>query len=220
LTSAPPKGRLAEGGARAKSGLAGAGTSPDGNPTEGPEGPKGPTRSRHRWRRRLLLTLGAVVVVFVAATLALFVFPQTDQPTHVDGILSLNGGDEQAREAQAISLAKKGYAPVILFSQGSLANDTPCPKVPKVSVVCFIDATNNTRGEARWAGRYAARHHWHSLMIVPGRIQTRRALLLTERCFPGQVLVEPATEPLREIPGDVVHEWGGWLAALLIYRGC
>ncbi len=176
-------------------------------------------RSRRR-RRRLLLALGAIVVLFVAATLALFVFAPTDQPRHVNGILSLNGGDEPAREAKAVSLAEKGYAPVILFSQGSRANDTSCPKVPGISVVCFFDVTNNTRGEARWAGRYAESHHWHSLMIVPGRVQATRARLLVERCFSGQVVVVPATEPLRAIPADALHEWGGLLAALVIYRGC
>jgi uncharacterized SAM-binding protein YcdF (DUF218 family) len=160
------------------------------------------------------------MAIFMAATLVLFVFPPTDQPRHVDGILSLNGGDEQAREAQAATLAEKGYASVLLFSQGSAANDTPCPKVPRVSVVCFIDVTNNTRGEARWAGNYAEQHHWHSILIVPGRAQATRARLLMERCFSGQVDVVPATEPLRDIPGDVLHEWGGLLSALLIYRGC
>jgi hypothetical protein len=168
----------------------------------------------------MLWSLGTVFVVFVAATLALFVSPSTDQPRHVDGILSFNGDDEQAREALAVSLAEKGYAPVLLFSQGASTNNTPCPKVPRVSVVCFVDVTNNTRGEARWAGQYAVRHHWHSLLIVPGRAQATRARVLTERCFSGQVVVVPATESLRDIPGDVFHEWGGLLAALLIYRGC
>ena len=181
---------------------------------------KGPGRSRHRWGRRLLWSLIAVVVVFVAATLALFIYAPSDLPRHVDGILSLNGGDEQAREALAVSLAAEGYAPVLLFSQGSRANDTPCPKVPRVSVVCFFDVTDNTRGEARWAGQYAERHHWHSLLIVPGRVQAMRARLLTERCFSGQVVDVPATESFWDIPGDVLHEWGGLLAALVIYRGC
>jgi hypothetical protein len=159
-------------------------------------------------------------VVFVAATLALFIYPSTDQPRHVDGILSLNGHGEQAREALAVSLAEKGYAPVLLFSQGSVANNTPCPKVPRVSVVCFADLTDNTRGEARWAGRYAERHHWHSLMIVPSRTQATRARLLVERCFPGQVVVVPSAEPLWDTPRDVFHEWGGVLGALSFYRGC
>ena len=109
---------------------------------------------------------------------------------------------------------------MLLFSQGSPANDSPCPKVPRVSVVCFFDVTDNTRGEARWAAQYAEHHHWHSLLIVPGRVQATRARLLVERCFSGQVVVVPATEPLWNFPRDVLHEWGGLLAALLIYRGC
>lgn len=190
------------------------GGSPDGVPS------KGTARSRHRWRRRLLWSLGTVVVLFVAATLALFISPQTDLPRHVDGILSLNGHGEQARETLAVSLAEKGYAPVLLFSQGSRANNTPCPKVPRVSVVCFADATNNTRGEAQFAGQYAERHHWHSLLIVPSRTQATRARLMVERCFAGQVVTVPSAEPLRDAPRDVFHEWGGVLAELFIYRGC
>jgi hypothetical protein len=165
-------------------------------------------------------SLGIIVVVFLAASLALFVFPPTDQPRHVDGILSLNGRDEGTREALAVSLAERGYASVLLFSQGSPANDTPCPKIPRVSVVCFFDVTNNTRGEARWAGQYAERHHWNSLLIVPGRAQATRARLLTERCFSGQVVVVPASEPIWDLPGDILHEWGGLFGALFIYRGC
>ena len=161
-----------------------------------------------------------VAVVFVVATLALLVSPPTNLPRHVDGILSLNGADEGAREALAVSLAEKGYAPVLLFSQGSAGNDTPCPKVPRVSVVCFVDTTNNTRGEARWAGLYAERHHWHTLLIVPGLVQATRARLLTERCFSGQVVVVPASVPLLDVPYDVFHEWGGLAEALLIERGC
>ena len=177
-------------------------------------------RSRRRWPRRLLWGLGIFLVVFVTATLALFVYPPSDLPRHVDGILSLNGPNEEAREVLAVSLAEKGYAPVLLFSQGSRANDSPCPKVPRISVVCFFDVTNNTRGEARWAAQYAERHHWHSLLIVPGRVQATRARLLVERCFSSQVVVVPATQPIGDLPGDVLHEWGGLLAALLIYRGC
>ena len=212
--NARAEGHLVDDETRVVNGPQQGNTSPDEAPTEGS------ARSRRRWPRRLLMSLGTVVVVFVAVTLALFVYPPTDQPRHVDGILSLNGADERAREAKAVSLAEKGYASVLLFSQGSQANDTPCPKVPRVSVVCFFDVTNNTRGEARWAGHYAERHHWHSLLIVPGRIQARRARLLMERCFSGQVVVDPSTEPLKDIPGDAFHEWGGLLAALVIYRGC
>ena len=160
-----------------------------------------------------------VAVVFAAATLRLFVFPATDQPTHVNGILSLNGGNEMAREALAVSLAEKGYAPVLLFSQGGEASDTSCPKVPRVAVVCFVDGAGNTRGEAEFAGRYAERHHWHSMMIVPGRDQATRARVLTERCFSGRVVVVPISES-RPALRDIADQWGGLLDTFLVHRGC
>lgn len=183
-------------------------------------GGKSANRSRRRWL--VFGTLGIVVVVAavcVALTLRLFVFPSTDQPTHVDGILSFNGSNEGTRTALAVSLAEKGYAPVILFSQGGEGTDTSCPKVPRIAVVCFVDVPNNTRGEAEWAGRYAERHHWQSLMIVPGRSQVTRARLLTERCFSGRVVVVPISES-RPALSDILHQWGGLLSSLLVHRGC
>jgi uncharacterized SAM-binding protein YcdF (DUF218 family) len=181
------------------------------------------TSSRHRWRRRLLLgSLGIVllaVAVFAATTLWLTVFPATNEPAHADGILSFNGGQEAARSALAVSLAEKGYARVLLFSQGGEGTDTSCPKVPRVLVVCFVDVSNNTRGEAEWAGRYAARHDWHSLLIVPGRTQATRARVLMERCFSGSVTVVSPSGP-RPAVLDVIHQWAGLLDALVVHRSC
>jgi uncharacterized SAM-binding protein YcdF (DUF218 family) len=180
------------------------------------------TPPRRRGRRLLLVCMGMVVVlivVLVLATLRLFVFPSADQPRYVNGIVSFDGSNEGARAAAAVSLAEKGYAHVLLFSQGGDSADTSCPKVPRVAVVCFVDVTDNTRGEAEWAGRYAERHHWHSVLIVPGRAQATRARLLMERCFSGQIVVVPASEP-RPPVSEIIHEWGGVLDALFIHRGC
>ena len=178
-----------------------------------------PSRRRRRW---LLVGLGVVVLVvavFVAATLRLIVYPARDQPRHANAIVSFNGSNEGTREADAISLAKKGYAPVLLFSQGSAYADTSCPKISRVSVVCFIDVSGNTRGEAEWVGRYAEHHHWRSLLLVPGRGQATRARLLTERCFSGQLDVVPADEP-RPPLSQILHEWGGLFDAFAIHRSC
>jgi hypothetical protein len=187
----------------------------------GPTGPE--TTTPHRRGRRLLLacigTVVLLVVVLVVATLRLFVFPSTDQPRQVDGIVSFDGSNEGTRAAAAVGLTQKGYAHVLLFSQGGNGADTACPKVPRVSVECFVDVTDNTRGEAEWAGRYAQRHHWHSVLIVPGRAQATRARLLMERCFSGQIIVVPAPEP-RPPVSELIHEWGGVLDALFIHRGC
>lgn len=180
-----------------------------------------PPPSRHRswWLFGILGVIALVVAVFVAATFRFIVFPPQDQPRHVNGIVSFNGPDEGARTALAVSLAEKGYAPVLLFSQGSKFADTSCPKASGVSVVCFVDVTGNTRGEAEWAGRYAERHHWLSLMIVPGRGQATRARLLTERCFSGQVVDVP-TAGSRPSLSEIVHEWGGLFEALVVHRTC
>jgi len=183
---------------------------------------KGHTTRRRRWQRWVFGSLGIfalVVMVLAAATLRLFVFPVANQPRHVDGIVSFNGPNEGIRTARAVSLAEEGYAPVLLFSQGGDGADTSCPKASRVTVVCFDDASDNTRGEAEWVGRYAQRHHWHSLLIVPGRAQATRARLLTERCFSGQVVVVPAPEP-RPPLSQIIHEWGGVLEALFINRSC
>jgi uncharacterized SAM-binding protein YcdF (DUF218 family) len=171
-------------------------------------------------RHPLLAGLVLLVVVFLALTTVLFVLPVTDSPQHVDAILSFNGRDEPAREALAISLAERGYSRVLLFSRGGAPDETACPKVQGVKVVCFVDVTNNTRGEARFAAHYAKQHHLTSLMIVPGRPQTTRAHLLLQRCFSGKIVVEPASEPLLYFPKDVLHEWGGLLEVLLLRRGC
>ncbi len=186
----------------------------------------GGRKSLSRRRRRWLLTgvgvVALIFAVFVAATLRLIVFPSKDQPRHVNAIVSFNGSNEGTRQAFAVSLAEKGYARVLLFSQGSALADTPCPKVPKVSrvsVVCFIDVPGNTRGEAEWVSRYAERHHWHSLLLVPGRGQATRARLLTERCFSGQLVVVPADEP-RPPLSQIIHEWGGLFDATFIHRSC
>jgi uncharacterized SAM-binding protein YcdF (DUF218 family) len=178
-----------------------------------------PNRRAQKWVLAGLGIFVLAIAVVAAATLRFIVFPTVDQPRHVDAIVSFNGSNEGTRQAVAVALAKKGYAPVILFSKGSALADTPCPKVSRISVVCFVDVTGNTRGEAEWVGRYAQRHHWHSLLLVPGRGQATRARLLTERCFPGNLVVVPADEP-RPPLSQIVHEWGGLFDAVLINRSC
>jgi hypothetical protein len=160
-----------------------------------------------------------VIVGFVTASSLLFVWPATDQPQHVDAILSLNGQNEAARESRAIALAEKGYAHVLLFSQGN-SHTTPCPRVPHVSVVCFSANPGRTAGEVEFAALYARRHGFHSLLIVPGRAQVTRARVLMKRCFSGHVAYVAAPVKVAEIPYDVAYEWGALAKALFIYRAC
>jgi len=178
------------------------------------KGPRRAGRAKH-W---VVLSLAVMIAAFLAASAVLFVFPATDQPRHVDAILSLNGTDEVARESLAIKLAEEGYARVLLFSQGN--GPTPCPKVPHVKVVCFIAVPGRTVGEAEFAANYAKHHRWDSIMVVPSRAQATRARLLLKRCFSGEVVVVPASFQLPHFPFEVIYEWAGLAKALLVDRQC
>jgi hypothetical protein len=161
-----------------------------------------------------------VVVAFLVASAVLFVWPASDQPRRVDAILSLNGENEVAREAKAVALAKHGYAPLLLFSQGGNVADTGCPKVPGVSVVCFVPNPPHTFGEIKWAANYARRHHLRSIMIVPDQTQVTQARLLMQRCFSGEIVMVPASLGLLHLPLQVLYEWGAVAKALLTDQHC
>jgi hypothetical protein len=171
---------------------------------------------RHPW----LTAITLVVVAFLVATSVLFVWPSSDSPSRVGAILSLNGENETGRANTAISLAEKGYASTLLFSQGGAVSDTSCPKVPRVKVVCFVANPPHTDGEIKFAANYARAHHLHSIMLVPGRIQVTEARLLMERCFTGRLLVVPAPVPLRGVIPQVIHEWGALVKALFASQPC
>jgi hypothetical protein len=174
--------------------------------------------SRKRWFISLSV-LAALVLIFVAASAYLFIWPPTNSPRHVDAILSLNGPDESSREGRAVSLAEQGYAPVLLFSLGR-SQQVPCPSVPRVQVVCFEPDPGTTLGEIKWASSYAKTHGIHSLMIVPATAQAVRARFLAERCFEGPVTIVGASGPATSIPYNVVYEWAALTRALILYRNC
>src|SRR5271169_6831876 len=123
------------------------------------------------WRGWLVL----VVVLFVAATARLFVWPPTDLPQRADAAVALGGDPGQLRAKEAIRLVRQGYAPVAVISLGG-TTAAPCPHPePKVPVICFRADPLDTRGEAQYVGALARRRHWLSLMVVPERSQATRA---------------------------------------------
>lgn len=181
---------------------------------------EGVTCPRRRTRRlwRLPAALATVLVLFVAATLLVLVWPPLGPPHAASAIVSLNGPSEKLREEEAVSLAKRGYAPLFLFSQGR--SEYTCPVLHRVKVVCFAPNPGRTVGEAEWVGRYAKQHHLRSLLVVAGRTQAARALLLMHRCFRGRIYVVGVDTPTRSLPHDIAYGWGALGKALLIDRQC
>jgi uncharacterized SAM-binding protein YcdF (DUF218 family) len=170
--------------------------------------------------RRIALAVGVGVVLVVAATARLFVWPPTDRPTHADAVVALGGDPGQLRAQKAIALARAGYAPVALISLGG-AVEAPCPHpVPGVRIVCFRADPLDTRGEAEFVGRTADRNHWTTLLLVPGTTQATRARMLFERCTTAQLVVVPQAGATSRLPYAVAYEWGALAKALLLQRHC
>ncbi len=160
-----------------------------------------------------------VAVLFIAATLRLFVWPPTDSPRSADAVVALGGDPGQLRAKQAIRLARAGYAPVVVVSLGGNP-PAPCPHpVPKVEIICFRAQPLDTRGEAEFAGRLAARRHWDRLIIVSERSQATRARMLFKRCTGAQLIMVPVDDPPSHLLFDLAYEWGALVKALFL-RSC
>jgi hypothetical protein len=171
-------------------------------------------------RAKVLLAALLVVVLVMAASARLFVWSPVDAPQHVDAIVALGGDPGQHRAKEAITLARSGYAQVAVISLGGNP-PAPCPTAPHhVQVMCFRADPLDTRGEAEYAARLAARRHWRDIIVVSERSQATRARLLFKRCTTARVLMVPVDDPLPHLPYDVAYEWGALAKALLLHRGC
>lgn len=163
------------------------------------------SRSKRLLRKHwIVASIAVLLALLVAATAVLFIWPSTDQPRRVDAVVALAGPGEGSRKSEAITLVKKGYVPVLLFSQGNAIYDGrshpvyPCPDVRRVLVVCFVANPSHTIGEIKWAANFAKRHGSHSLIVVSGRTQVTEGRLLMERCYSGDILMVPAPSGLGE----------------------
>ena len=174
-----------------------------------------------RWlRTTAILLVASVVVVLVAGTPRLFLWPPTDRPTRADAVVALGGDPGQLRAKSAIQLARSGYAPVAVLSLGG-RRAVPCPRpVPRVEIICFRADPLNTRGEAEYVAILVARRHWHRIIVVSERSQATRARMLFKRCTSARLEMVPVADPRDHLPYDVVYEWGALLKALSVVRSC
>jgi hypothetical protein len=170
-------------------------------------------------RDKVLLVVAVVIVVFLAATARLFLWPPTDAPARVDAVVALGGDPGQHNAHQAVALAVAGYAPVAVISLGG-EPPAPCPRAPAISVLCFRANPLDTRGEAEYVATLATHRHWRRLMVISERTQTTRARLLFERCTTTTLLWVPVSEPAPRLAYDVVYEWAALFKALVLKPAC
>jgi hypothetical protein len=109
------------------------------------------------WRRKTLAALAALVVVFVAVTARVLVWPVEWTPSTADAIVMLAGPG--SRLPVALRLAEEHRAPVLVISRGWMGYGGPCPPpTAGVPTICFDpDPGDNTRGEAEQVGALARR---------------------------------------------------------------
>ena len=175
--------------------------------------------SRFRPGRRTLAVVLTAVAAFCLLTARLFIWPAEEDPARVDAIVMLAGPGD--RLGVALQLAQQHRAPVLVVSQGWDGYSGPCPpKTSDATVVCFDPDPADTRGEAEFTGRLAARYHWRSVVLVTTRAQDTRARIVTGRCFGGSVSVVTASLPWWDWPYQITYGWGSLLKALLVYRTC
>jgi uncharacterized SAM-binding protein YcdF (DUF218 family) len=167
------------------------------------------------------VVVGSSVVLFIAASARLFIWPAINRPAHVDAIVALAGDDNRIQ--RALTLAHAGYAPVVVISTTDRGTKD-CPQSQTgFELVCFRPSPASTAGEAKSVAGLAAEHGWHRLLIVPGTTQATRARLLFKRCYKGQLVVVPARESGIRRDGAlsyVVREWAALAKALVVRRSC
>ena len=177
------------------------------------------SRSR-RWRV-LGVAVALVLLALIAATARLPASPPRGMPARVDAIVMLNGPGD--RLDTAIDLARAHRAPVVVVARGShyWGHGSRCaPHIAGVRFICFDPSPSTTRGEAEFAGKLAARYHWHSIALVTIRPQRTRSRLRVSRCFPGHIYVVDAALPSYDWPFEIAYEWGATVKAMLFQRSC
>ncbi len=175
-------------------------------------------QTRPRWWRTAAVL---VVVVFGAATVRLFVWPDlAPAPNRVDAIIELAGPGN--RDQVALDLARQNRAPLLIQSTvvEEAGSDRCLPPVPGVKIRCFHPEPNTTRGEARYIGQMAEQHHWTAVIIVTTPDHAWRAKLRVSRCFSGDVYVVTSPLPPWRWLWAIPYQSAATVKALGFERDC
>ena len=185
--------------------------------------PPGSPVPRRRRGRRVVAAVLAVIVVGVSVLIGhLFIWPDLPPvPGRADVIVQLGGPGN--RRLVALNLVRAGRAPLVAISVSDAEVSTSwCGqgRYHGVPVLCFHSQPFTTRGEARSVAELAARHGWHSVILVTTPDQAMRATLRVSRCYDGEISVATAHLPWYDWPVQIVYQAGATVKAYTLETAC
>lgn len=166
-----------------------------------------PLRCRGCLLRALAHVLGAILALGAFALAAGRFLVVTDTLPYTDAIVVLGGGGPH-RARHAVDLFNQGYAPLVVFSGGTLEDvGLACSSaqlsletaqelgLPGDAVLIAAEA-QTTYDEAVNLRRLAQERGWRSLIVVTSPLHTRRAARTFRTLLPGIVVyVSAAPDP-------------------------
>jgi uncharacterized SAM-binding protein YcdF (DUF218 family) len=161
--------------------------------------------------------LAALVLVYLAGAVYLFVLHHDDRPAKADAVVVLSGTTERLPVGER--LVRQGYAPLLVVSRATdpkAAERRAC----RSGALCFRAKPYSTRGEARAIARLAAIHHWRAVDVVTSQFHIFRARILIQRCYHGGLRMVGAPEPWWRLPYDAVKETMKLVYQETVARGC
>ncbi|WP_299165641.1 YdcF family protein [uncultured Arthrobacter sp.] len=167
--------------------------------------------------RRLVLASGAVLILWLLSSYALFFNPPLGEPEQADAVVVL-GGASSERLPVGLELVSDGWAPVLVLSHtdtpGNVDADQRCHRRQVESLICFRPDPMTTRGEARAIARLAADKGWDTILVVTSRYHAVRSYQYIDQCSSARIIMagsDPELGELGWIP-RFVEESAGLLA--------
>lgn len=174
-----------------------------------------------RQRNRLLAGSAAVIAILVVLTACgwpIYVRPQVDPLRPADAIVVL-GGTPYERFDVGLDLAQRGYAPQLVISRSTGANDPVMDKYCDggftFQVSCFEPDPWTTQGEAQEIARRAQQYGWKHIIVVTFTPHVSRARYIIGKCFDGELtmIASPSPSGLRFWSWMYLRQSGGYLKA-------
>ena len=172
---------------------------------------------------RLAVAATTTGVTGLAASILPFVRPATGQPARADAVVVLSG-DHGERMARAMELLDAGVASTLVVDG---VPDSPaaiglCAGPQPFEVVCLMPEPDDTRGEARAAGRLAASRGWDRVVVSTSNFHVARSEVLFQRCVDAEVIMVGADPPYgwRRVARAIAREWVATAYLLTVSRSC